>query len=1002
MAVTPQKVQVSIVGGLDTKTDEKNVSGMSFLELENIKFTKTGSFTKRDGFAQLNRNVEQGSDITTGAAITSFNGELMQFDGSNAYTRLEGQDAWKDLGPFSTSVASEVIIQGNGQPLRWADFYATPDYTATISTTWAFGATPTTTTITISDTTSNQVISSFTFNSGVRLATLGFLNNRFYFFYGNAASNAPVVSYVDMADPYTKSAEVGTTDPISSVFCGLNKLYYATVSGGGTNLYVMSADFTVAGPILISATSATMSMSEENQSLRLVYRVGAALYTELRQANGIAQLHSPVLITTTSVNVLLYTATGFGTYSAIYFLDTSTNTDTVIKRVTVQSTGTLGTISTILAGVSIASKAVTYNGKAALLIYKNYNSRLDSQFLVLDDLVATRPFISAQFGSRNAVKTNFLQSSNLTNTFVLNEEVLGCAVVSSTNQNAYGPFLTGACFVSKFSADFSQSTNYFDAAISKNLHMAGGVLRMYDGMALVEHGFLEIPPTGVQLGAVPTVAGSLDVGTYPISGGIGVNPSGLYYVTYIYTYVDRNGQVHRSAPAIPWLVDCSAAGPWRFKHYVRIPTLTDKQIIQIQIYRTDTNGSQFYNVTSINTTSSKLFIDKDNNVGGFINFDENESLSNFPVKEPLYTDSGELEANCANTSKYLTTFKNRIFLMSSDGTRLWYSKLNTIGTPVEFNDNLYIDLDGRGGNGTVIEAMDGNLIIFKERNIFALSGDGPNNLGEQSDYRQPELVSSDTGCTELNSIVLTPDGLMFKGEKGIYMISRRLEVTYIGAPVERYNGDTITSAILCEKTNEVRFTLDSSRVLVYDYFHKFWTTFTNIQAIDSINHNGLYHYLRSDGRVCYETPGEYTDFGSFIRAYLKSAWVQLAGIQGYQRIYMLQLLGNYFSPHKLVVNFSYNYNPQQTSQAIIDATTVMGSSSYGSGPYGAGPYGGTYPTYAWEVPTKIQKCASMQFSINDVQDGAPGQSFSLSNIATEIGVLPGLNRTSKTNKAAAR
>ncbi len=50
MAVTPQKVQVSIVGGLDTKTDEKNVSGMSFLELENIKFTKTGSFTKRDGF----------------------------------------------------------------------------------------------------------------------------------------------------------------------------------------------------------------------------------------------------------------------------------------------------------------------------------------------------------------------------------------------------------------------------------------------------------------------------------------------------------------------------------------------------------------------------------------------------------------------------------------------------------------------------------------------------------------------------------------------------------------------------------------------------------------------------------------------------------------------------------------------------------------------------------------------------------------------------------------
>ncbi len=1000
MAVTPQKVQVSIVGGLDTKTDEKNVSGMSFLELENIKFTKTGSFTKRDGFDQLSRDVEQGSDIDAGTAITSFQGELLQFDGSKAYTRLEGQDMWKDLGPFSTSVASEVTLQGNGQPLQWADFYAGTDYTATISTTRAFGATPTTTTITISDTTTNQVISSFTFNSGTRICTLGFLNNRFYFFYGNAASNAPVVSYVDMSDPYTKSAEVGTTDQISSVFCGLNKLYYATVSGGGTNLYVMSADFSVSGPILISATSATMSMSEENQALRLVYKVGAAIYTELRQANGIAQLHVPVLIPTT-INPNIYTATGFGTYSAIYFEDTSTNTDYVLKRVIVQSTGSLSAAVTLLASVGMASKASTIGSKAALFIYKKYNYHFDSQFLILDDLVATKPFITSQFGSRNAVKTDFLQSSNIPNSFYVNSTILGCAVVSVAVQNPQGAFITGACAVSRFSADFSQYTNYFDAAISKNLHMSGGVLRMYDGRALVEHGFLEIPPAGAELGAAPTVAGSLDVGTKPTSGGFGISPSGIYYVTYVYTYVDRNGQVHRSAPAIPWSVDCSAAGPWRFNHYIRIPTLTDKQIIEIQIYRTDANGSQYYNVTSLDTTSAKLFIDKDSNIGGFIGFADNVSIPSSPFKEPLYTDSGELEVDCANPSKYLTTFKNRIFLMSSDGTRLWYSKVNTLGTPVEFNNNLYIDLDGRGGAGTVIATMDSNLIIFKERSIFALSGDGPNNLGEQSDFRQPELISSDTGCTELNSIVLTPDGLMFKGEKGIYMLSRRMEVAYIGAPVERYNGDTITSAILCSKTNEVRFTLNSYRVLVYDYFHKYWTTFTNIQAIDSINHNNLYHYLRSDGRVCYETPGVYTDFGSFIKAYLKTAWIQLAGIQGYQRVFSFQFLGNYFSPHKLLAKFSYNYNPQQTSTATIDATSIMAASPYGAGPYGSGPYGGQYPTYAFEVATKQQKCASVQFSLEDVQDGTPGQSFSLSNIATEIGVLPGLNRTAKTNKAPA-
>jgi hypothetical protein len=168
-----------------------------------------------------------------------------------------------------------------------------------------------------------------------------------------------------------------------------------------------------------------------------------------------------------------------------------------------------------------------------------------------------------------------------------------------------------------------------------------------------------------------------------------------------------------------------------------------------------------------------------------------------------------------------------------------------------------------------------------------------------------------------------------------------------------------------------------------------------------VNHGDRYHYLRTDGKVARETPGVFKDFGTFIRAYLKTAWLQFAGIQGYQRVYGFQLLGNYFSPHKLLVKFAYNYNPSQTSQTIIDATSVMGSSGYGEGLYGAGPYGGTFPLYAWEVATKIQKCTSVQFSIEDTPDGLPGQSFSLSNIAAEIGILPGLARTRKTNKKGA-
>ena len=79
-----------------------------------------------------------------------------------------------------------------------------------------------------------------------------------------------------------------------------------------------------------------------------------------------------------------------------------------------------------------------------------------------------------------------------------------------------------------------------------------------------------------------------------------------------------------------------------------------------------------------------------------------------------------------------------------------------------------------------------------------------------------------------------PLGLMFKSEKGIYLLGRDFKVVYIGAAVEAYNSMTITSATLLADTNEVRFTTMEGRTLVYDYFHNRWATFTGQTAIDSV------------------------------------------------------------------------------------------------------------------------------------------------------------------------
>jgi hypothetical protein len=75
-----------------------------------------------------------------------------------------------------------------------------------------------------------------------------------------------------------------------------------------------------------------------------------------------------------------------------------------------------------------------------------------------------------------------------------------------------------------------------------------------------------------------------------------------------------------------------------------------------------------------------------------------------------------------------------------------------------------------GGDITALKAMDDKLIIFKENAIFYLSGDGPNNLGQQDTFIEPQLISSDIGCSVKNSVVLTPAGIFFKSHKGIHLL----------------------------------------------------------------------------------------------------------------------------------------------------------------------------------------------------------------------------------------
>ena len=336
--------------------------------------------------------------------------------------------------------------------------------------------------------------------------------------------------------------------------------------------------------------------------------------------------------------------------------------------------------------------------------------------------------------------------------------------------------------------------------------------------------------------------------------------------------------------------------------------------------------------------------------------------------------------------------RNRIWTVdSTNPLQLWYSKECNVATPVQFNSSFVKQIDPRGGPITALATVDDKLLVFKQSHIFFVVGQGPTNTNENNDLSDAILITTDCGCVDPRSVVGTPVGIMFKSAKGIYLIDRSLQVQYVGSPVEAFNAETITSATLLANTNQVRFTLQSGKTLVFDYFVQQWGVFTNQYAVDSLNWQETMVMLRSNGTVLKETPGVFTDAGSPIKLKLATSWLSFANVQGFQRVRRAQILGAYSSPHNLSVSVCVDFNDVVVQQATITPATPTyygGSSPYGS----EAVYGGTFQLYQWRIDLARQKTQAVKFIIEELPEATAGEGFNLTSIGFEVGAKTGLNK----------
>lgn len=1014
--ISKQLYPIPFSGGLDTKTDPKQVLAGKLLDLQNGLFNNIGQLNKRSGYETLSPNISGGTkQISAAQAIHSYDDQLLLFDGLNVYSYIAETQTWADKGIAGSVITTDkqIIRTNQAQQLNpdhcfcnnievsvWEDSRINSG-----SLRYSVIDTVTQSIIVSDSILSNAVTTSY--NKPKTVTN----NGQIYIFYTDGSNNifyqtinpqnpTKISSVVNIVEDGYVLAGAGTFSYDVSLIG--NKIFCAYLGAddntGIANINLINIDPSgFISPVIKVATGSTAFVSATDISVINVvgdslsnvwvtWSTGAAVNTAGYQYN-LVQFLTPTLV----ASVVSNTITGIesqtvGTLQLIIEVSANLSYNQKLQSYTVSPTGTITSIGT-LRSVGLASKAYTYNNE----IYVNaaYQTDMNSTYFTI--LMTDQPFTvvgKVDSGTGGGLRTNnMLPEVSIVSPGVFRFINLTKGVIISEAATAFT--LLG---VNLTTLNYNSANQFQAVTQNNNLIIVGGILQIYDGISVVENNFHVMPE---------------NITTSLVGSGSGL-ATGQYQYQVTYEWMDNFGQIEISSPSPIMTIDVTAGQNVQLV----IPTLrlTKKQGARtdptICVYRTSADGTNFNEVTSI------LAPLKNNPNVDTVTFTDSLSDLSAASNRFLYTTGGVLINICAPASSLITLYQNRVILSGLEDPNLImfsqnkqdYTNYNT--TPTNFAAELTIGCNPDGGPITAIKSLNQNLVIFKRTNIFIVNGDGPNNTGGGNSYPNPQLLTSDVGCTNQNSIEIIPPtanvnggeigGLIFQSDKGIFLLDQSLNVKYIGAPVYSFNDLTITSATLVSDQNQVIFTTSSGLSLVYDYYIDQWTTFTNQNAIDGVIFQHLFTYVNIHGIVYQNNPDIFTDGGAPIYMSWTSPNFKFGQISGFSRVFHCMILGTFKGPHTLNVQVAYDDSPLYTENTTITlpndpgfwgSDTVWGSSS---------PWGGVFTPYQFRIDFKKQKCTSIRLKITDNQTSNYNEGYAISAITFEVGVLPGLNKVPAT------
>lgn len=492
--------------------------------------------------------------------------------------------------------------------------------------------------------------------------------------------------------------------------------------------------------------------------------------------------------------------------------------------------------------------------------------------------------------------------------------------------------------------------------LQNGLLLWGACPHWYDGRTVTEQGFNHRPV----------------LSSSAHSGAAGATSSGTYQFYATYAWEDALGNWHESAPS-DLLTVTSVIALETITFLASALNLTWKRNVKLIVYRTEANGSVFYRDQAVANApgSSTISVSSGGSdaalLGGSLVPTSGDVLENEPLP----------------AMRHAAVWDDRLWMTGcGDGFDTFFSQPLAEGFGPEFNSEFKRRTSSAFGRAVAVAEYGQRIVIFGEDDIGVVFGSGPSRTGDQDGYCQIQPFETALGAVweTPRATVSTPEGIWFATARGMRLllpsgsIAKAETGEEVGSDIDQLLGTPVVAFHRAEK-RELWVLDPSAAYYVWSYEWRQWAQLVpgyedRGTLVDGIEIGGTVYTADSDGWIStYATA--FTDGGTTILSSVDTPWLQLAGVQGFQRVYDLMLLGKALDASAAV---TFSMTPAYDFGAF-------GSPEIAS--VGVSPTNGFIQ---WTHPFVRQKCESLKLRL---QWFCTTSRFRLTNLSLMVGIKKG-------------